>query len=511
VRLRLAPIVQVEAHYRWRTTSMSEATDGSRWSLAIHRVTSTSAEVWAGTLFPSMAMPEKARLRITDAAGRVRTTAIARDQWQRPFTKLTQRFFVVRRFSQLSPGATYRAAFDRQVVQNGKAVWQELRTGAFETLPASIPAEGQRPFTVGLGSCFYDHRDGGNAAEAYKLLFEHPDEAARPQIKFLTGDQVYLDIGFDSLSPVPSELRERIANDYARQWQGLGSILARGGSWMLPDDHEYWNDYPYFDSLIPTLAALQLSSVRNAWKQAATDGVKNVQRSGVVEVFDIGKDISFCVADLRSYRGKHRGQKVMLHPDSFPDLIRWARALKSPGVLVLSQPLIVGRDSERNLLSFSGQYRELLDALGHTGHDVVLLTGDVHYGRIGTCLLGPKGGRLIEIIASPLSNLTLINSISTSDAMFSPESFPDASIAIPGWTPRHVSYARAHSVPSAPGGFGSPYVKARTKEHFVTVSFSRRQDGRITLSAQSWLVREREAGGTLPARGFPSPFTTVLA
>jgi hypothetical protein len=487
---------------------MSDAIDTSRWSLAIHRVTPTSAEVWVGTLFPSMAMPDKARIRVTDGAGNVRTAVFTADKWQRPFSRLNQRFFAVRRFTQLQPGSTYRAAFDRQAT--GGSGWQELRDGIFDTLPLRIPTESQRPFTVALASCFYEHRDGGDAAEAYKLLYEQGDLGARPQLKFLTGDQVYLDIGFDSLSTVTRELRERIANDYAKHWRSLGSILARGGTWMLPDDHEYWNDYPYYDSLIPTLLALKLGAVRRAWKEAATDGVKNVQRSGVVEVIDIGKDISFCVADLRSYRGLHQGEKVMMHPDSFPKLLSWARNLQAPGVLVVSQPLIVDRSGDRNLLSFPGQYRQLLEALGQSGHDIVLFSGDVHYGRIATCPLGPKGGRLIEIVASPLSNLTLVNSISTSAPQFKPARFPDASIEIPGWKPESVSYDRAFAVPTADGSVFSPYLKTRTKEHFMTVSFSRGADDRVELSAQTWLVRERQPGNNLPVKAFARPFTAVL-
>jgi hypothetical protein len=491
---------------------MSEARDTSRWSLAIHRVTATSAEVWVGTLFPSMQMPEKARIRITDGAGGVRTFAIGADKWKRPFAKLNQRFFVVRRFDQLEPCSSYEAAFDRQVLdERGKPAWQELRKGTFDTLPLRIPTEGQRPFTVGLASCFYDHRDGGNAAEAYKNLFEQGDAGVRPQIKFLTGDQVYLDIGFDSLSPITRELRERIADDYAKHWQSLGSILSRGGTWMLPDDHEYWNDYPYFDSFVPTLAALGLPSVRNAWKEAATNGVKNVQRSGVVETIDFARDLSFCIADLRSYRGVHKGEKVMMHPDSFPQLLTWARNLQCPGVLVISQPLMVDRSGERNLLSFPGQYRQLLEALGHTGHDIVVLSGDVHYGRIGTCPLGPKGGRLIEIIASPLSNLTQLNSISTSGPQFKPTVFPDASIKIPSWKQAAVSYEKELSVPTADGNVFSSYLKTRTKEHFMTVSFSRRADERIELACQSWLVRERQPGASLPVKGFSRAFGAVLS
>jgi hypothetical protein len=490
---------------------MTDVTDTSRWTLAIHRVSPTSAEVWVGTLFPSMAMPERARIRLTDGAGKVRTSAISAEQWQRPFSKVNQRFFCVRRFERLGPGSSYRVAFDRQTSVDGKTVWQELRSGSVDTLPLRIPEKGDDPFTVAIGSCFYDHRDGGDAAEAYKALFEQGGAASRPHVKFLTGDQVYLDIGFDSLSPVTRELRERVADDYARHWQGLGSILSRGGTWMLPDDHEYWNDYPYYDSLIPTLAALQVPGVRNAWKEAARDGVKNVQRSGVVETLAFGKDLSFCIADLRSYRGVLRsGEKVMLHPDAFPQLLTWAQTLQSPGVLVVSQPLIVAKASgERSLLSFPGQYRQLVEALAHSGHDVVVLSGDVHFGRVASCALGPKGGRLIEIIASPLSNLTGVNSISTSGAELAPKVFPDPSIQIPGWARQPVSYDKRFTVP-ADGAHGTTYIKARTKEHFTTVSFNRTPANRIELSAQSWLVRERQAPGGLPVRGFAEPFKAEL-
>ena len=147
----------------------------------------------------------------------------------------------------------------------------------------------------------------------------------------LTGDQVYLDIGFDSLSLVPREIRERIADDYALHWQALGSILSRGGTWMLPDDHEYWNDYPFYDSAIPTLLALKLRKVRHSWQRAARDAVTNIQRSPVVDSFSLGDDLSVCFADLRSYRSDNE----FLPQRPFRKLLGWARTLSSPGVLVI--------------------------------------------------------------------------------------------------------------------------------------------------------------------------------
>jgi hypothetical protein len=491
---------------------LKKLTDTSRWTLVIHRVTATSAEFWVGTLFPSMRMPERARIRVVDHDGKVRTLAITRQDWVRPFQNVSQRFFVVKKLSGLRPKARYQVLFDRRVDEGAETGWQELKNGTFETLPERLPRRGDRPFTVAIASCFYDHGDGGSAALAYKNLYDQGPEGSRTHVTFLTGDQVYLDIGFDALSPIPRELRERIADDYAKHWQSLGSILTRGGTWMLPDDHEYWNDYPYYDSVVPTLWMLKVPKVRAAWSQAAKDGVTRVQRSPVVEHFAFGDDLSFCVADLRSYRGVHGGQPVMMHPDVFPRLLSWARGLQGPGVLVSSQPLFVERERfERNLLSFGGQYAELLSALGQSGHDVVLLSGDVHFGRIASCPLGPKGGRLIEIIASPLSNLTGLSGVATATPKFKPKHFPPLPIAIDGWRRETITYDRDFAVQTVRGSLRSPYLRTRTKEHFMTVGFCRTDGGRVELSAQGWHVREPTGPRGLPAKAFTRPYRTTLA
>ncbi|MDH5671720.1 MAG: hypothetical protein OEZ06_06195 [Myxococcales bacterium] len=503
-------------------------TDTSRWSLVVHRVSQTSAEIWVGTLFTSMQRPLKARVRIADPAGAKRTFNIGRDQWLRPFPKThrknpskpvsctdkdgLQRFYALRKFTGLKPDTRYTVEFQRFTDFGGKLCWQTVNEARLETLPRRLPAQGQRPFTIALASCFYDNKDGGRAAAAYRALYDRGPLATRPHITCMTGDQVYLDIGFDSLSPVASELRDRVADDYARHWRSLGSIFTRGGTWMLPDDHEYWNDYPYYDLPIPTLFALKLPSVRKAWKQAAQDGVRNVQRSAVVETLELGNDLSVCFADVRSYRGKARGEHVMMHPDSFPKLLSWARGLRSPGVLVISQPLIVRQEGqERILVSFKEQYRQLLEALGHSGHDVVVLSGDVHFGRIASSELGPKGGRLIEIVSSPLSNLTGLPGFSTATPELKPKHFPPKAATPAGWTREPVRYSRDFTVGTKPAAFFSGYPAARTKEHFMTVSFTRTPAAGVRLSAQSWLVREPRGTKKLPAKGFTRAFTAKLA
>ena len=236
---------------------MSHPTSTAEWSLVIHRVSHTSVDVWVGTLFPSLKMPERARVRLLEGNRVLRTRVIRRQDWQRPFRNMKQRFFFVVNFRGLTIDREYRLEFERHIESNPDLKidggWHGLRSGLFRTLPSGLPLKGQDAFTIALGSCFYNHRDGGQAAAAYKALYGRGDRSVRPDITVLSGDQVYLDIGLDSLSLIPHEIRERIATDYARHWQKLGSILSRGGTWMLPDDHEYWNDYPFVDLLIPTL------------------------------------------------------------------------------------------------------------------------------------------------------------------------------------------------------------------------------------------------------------------
>lgn len=278
-------------------------TNTSQWTLVVQRVTQQQASIWVGTLFPFMRMPLHARVVLTDESGQEQVFPLQRADWQRPFRHTSQRFYALATFSDLSPGRHYQVRFERRVeAQAGvydQPFWQLLRDGELTTLPDALPGVGELPFTVALGSCFYNHRDGGQAAASYKALYERGG-AASPDITFLSGDQVYLDIGFDSLSLIPKEIRERIASDYALHWQALGSVLCRGGTWMLPDDHEYWNDFPFYDSAVPTLLALKLAHVRQAWSAAARDAVKNIQGARQLEMFAIGNELSFCLADLRS-------------------------------------------------------------------------------------------------------------------------------------------------------------------------------------------------------------------
>jgi hypothetical protein len=73
-----------------------------------------------------------------------------------------------------------------QLQQNGSVLAEVQAT----TLPTELPTADDKPFTVFLGSCFAHHEDKqGNVGKTYRSL----PPLAKPDLKFLAGDQVYLD------------------------------------------------------------------------------------------------------------------------------------------------------------------------------------------------------------------------------------------------------------------------------------------------------------------------------
>ena len=360
---------------------------------------------------------------------------------------------------------------------------------------------------------------------AYRGLYEHPKNPHdSPDLTFLTGDQVYLDVGFDLRSGVSREVRRRIAQDYARHWQGLSDVLTRGATYMLPDDHEWYNGYPDPDPKNPYLWGLRDAKVRKAWEETARQGIENVQQCPVVEVMEFGndrrKDLSICFADLRSFRKPDLGS--LMNPKDLERLLAWARGLTTPGVLVSPQPLIVTKNPhEANLLDYTSDYCRLLAALSHTGHDIVVMSGDVHYGRVVSVKLGTEGATLHEVVSSPLSNLTYLNAwFATNRNRLTPTQFPDQRAFkhpqgkqhLSGWKPQAVNHYSDKGTGNSKYDIEPKiswrqwiYPGTRTREHFMTIAFSRhRNDAGIHMTVKGWLIRdvEKHRKQTLPKKAF---------
>jgi hypothetical protein len=84
---------------------------------------------------------------------------------------------------------------------------------------------------------------------------------------------------------------------------------------------------------------------------------------------------------------------------------------------------LFGRWMDWGLADFK-QYPRLAEALLAARHSVVILTGDVHYGRVAICELTP-GRDIVEVVASPLA---LVAPWPENKWKPAPDWFPDSAI-----------------------------------------------------------------------------------
>ena len=484
----------------------------SKWSLVVHCATQTTINIWVGTLFPDLRKPDECLVRISDELeNEVSSYTIASKDWQRPFKKVNDRFYAYIPFHNLNANTYYTVEFIRQEQDLGykKLPQQVLSKGAFKTLPNALSPD--QPFVVALGSCFYNEGDNGAVSTAYNSLYFNGAKNHKPDVKFLTGDQVYLDIGLDSLSPITKDIRKRIADDYANTWQTQRKMLRHGATWFLADDHEYWNNYPYTSGKNPYLWMITaFKGIKKAWAEAAICGVKNVQKISLLKKFNLGNDLSVCFADLRSERDNGKDPKKMISSSVFDQLIDWAETLSSPGVIVLPQPLLVkpGGDLDLNLANYPMQYNKFIQALATSGHDIMCLTGDVHFGRIAKVEFGTKGAILHEIIASPMSNLTGLDGKVAASSPTKLKRFPMANIS--GVPIKNVQYAKKWFVTTERVKYLRFFSYKKTKEHFMTLAFTKTPENKVAVEIQAWRIREVNKRTRLPKQDFREPYKVIM-
>lgn len=200
--------------------------------------------------------------------------------------------------------------------------------------------------------------------------------------------------------------------NYAGTWSQSGDVegfqhLLRGGANLFTtDDHEFWNNAPFPSFAVNTYTA----GGRRAWWELASglcDAFQTPAAEGSVRRFTIGA-FEILVADTRL--GRSGDRTTFLDPAEMDQLVGWIRALKAPSVLVVGQPLFEkttgwsGHVADWNLPDFE-QYAVLCRALLSSPQPLIILTGDVHFGRVARAIT-PDGLELIEVIASPLSLVT---------------------------------------------------------------------------------------------------------
>ncbi len=373
-----------------------------------------------------------------------------------------------------------------------------VATATVETLPAELPGPGDRPLTVLLGSCFARRRDGGSVGRAFARLAANTQ--FRPHLKFLSGDQVYLDdpaSEFAVRKHSGGELEQLFLQNYKDTWndgseqEGFRSLLGTGANYFTADDHEYWNNYPHAAAYAPW--DTWGSGGRATWGRLARNLYRNLQTDVATESFAVG-GLSFFVADTRSDRDPDR--KTFMKPADFGALTAWIAGLAGPGVLVIGQTLFATRAGglldklKRNVgdwaLPDHDQYEDLARALLGSRHSIVVLTGDVHYGRIGRCPIDAADGtEIIEIIASPLSLVSgLAGGKPVKPGDEEPERFPPFEIA--GLPRPRIEYEPRFVV--------SPKDPKHIADHFVTVSFTDLGQS-VRVAVKAWEVPDGEPSG----------------
>jgi phosphodiesterase/alkaline phosphatase D-like protein len=475
----------------------------NRWSLVVHEVTVSSVCVWFGTLFYDLRKPFKTKVTLFDKnKNMISEQVILRDEWDRPFSKIkSQRFYKLLEFGGLNTGENYWIKAI-EIFEEPKLEEIELTAGTFTTLPNSVN-DLDDGFTVAIGSCFYEEHDGGKVGLSYQTLIHSEKPEYKPHIKFLTGDQVYLDIGWDSLSVIPKEIRGRIADDYALHWQALRGMHRNGGTWFVADDHEFWNNYPHVKGISPFIQALRIKSVKRAWKGTAMDGVTNVQRSKPVRTFNIGNEVSFCIVDLRAFRTKRR----ILPKDDLKSVCDWIANLSNPGILVLSQPLMdkKGGKSDLNFASYGRDYKVIVKAIHDANHDILTLSGDVHYSKVSSVSFHGRENKLHEVVSSPLSNLSGLGGLATNCITKSSRLKQFPAIEIEGIEKTNIQYQEPWRVSTSFSIFDLRYPRRRTKENFFTLKLNKLENGKLSVEVKAWLVREKNRQTGLPKQNWRKP------
>lgn len=421
--------------------------------LVPHEVGPDRAEVWVGLVdAPATGLRVAVGNRVVSLpSGWQRFAAGGR-------TLLARRAVVDR----LSPRRTYPVRLLRGA--------QAVAGATVTTLPERLPTPAERPFTVLTGSCFCAAQDpGGLAGAAVRQL----PAQARPDVTIVSGDQVYLDspaLHFLACTHRPDELAGELLASYLATWGqrtpggGYREVLSAGATYFSSDDHELWNNAP---EPTPYVRDSWTASGRAAWLRLGRELYHIFQAAAGGSRFAIGQ-LSFLVADTRLARTADLS--TLIDPRELASLAGWVGGLRGPGVLVVGQPLFAeesgwrGALTDRSLADFR-QYHELVAALAGSRHDIVVLTGDVHFGRLATCQL-PGGARIIELIASPFA---LVDPIATGKWKPAPATFPAA--------PRRGG----PRFPVATHGY------RRADEHFLTLAFSGAGPA-VRLAATSWTI-----------------------
>lgn len=302
-----------------------------------------------------------------------------------------------------------------------------------------------------LGSCYDSDQDRERVAAMYGSLVAAG--GGTPHLQLWLGDQVYVDAPAveglwpkDSVGTILDRYRATwgLASDERRK-VGLAAALGGGANLFLPDDHEFWDNYPQgsITLLGHTIVRLTIQLLRylcgrlglmatgpshpsgqGPWGRAAGeaycvfqselafDGFGRGVNPPQLQVVDVGSMV-LAMADTRWHRTIRKGGGGVFMPDA--DLEALVDLLDNDDRLIclaLSRPLL-GNLPDRGPVraridygpeDFGPQYRRLWAALNgraDRGRPTIVVAGDAHDHSVRLA----QDDRLLEVVSSPLALL----------------------------------------------------------------------------------------------------------
>ncbi len=292
------------------------------------------------------------------------------------------------------------------------------------TLPTEIPTDLDRWFNVLLVSCHHSAEDRRGLSG---IIVSQLRALVRPQLSILAGDQVYLDLPtLKNFEDDERWLADKFERDYIENWRGpdgYARVLDAAPSVSIPDDHEYWNNFPHPSPFIQNAWS---DDGRKRWRKAAQAMFRGFQLPYANNAANLGEafildvhPLSFFIADTRS--GKDENRAFTMTADAHNQLGKWVNAVIAEnriGVFVSGQSVfedpissIKGAIADYELPNYEdfGRIMQTLQRLVDAGRPLICLTGDVHWGRIATAQDITTGRTAItEIISSPSSLVTTV-------------------------------------------------------------------------------------------------------
>src|SRR5262245_31058114 len=294
-------------------------------------------------------------------------------------------FTVVYASTELPPDTIHKIAVDADGIQQSIDI---------NTLPGQVPRTLDGSFNLLLVSCFHQHEDPTGIAG---IIASQLKATSKPHLTFLMGDQVYLDLPtLQDFKDDTAWLAQKFEDDYTRNWQGApgySQVLDVAPSISIPDDHEFWNNYPHPSAFIGNTFH---KKGRKRWRRAATalyEGFQLPYPAAVGEPTIIEVDpLSFFLPDMRSLRDEDRN--FTMTDDAHKRMEDWVSdviARKLFGVIVTGQSLftepvgdLAGSIGDYEMPNYKDYSRitTQLRRLADSQTTALCLTGDVHWGRV---------------------------------------------------------------------------------------------------------------------------------